>query len=139
MSRTLSFSHSHTHIYRTVAPAGLSAKEIVAFVVYCTEAEDVATLPKLHYCTLAHICSQPESTGISIGVAALQHQISHIPHELSTRLNRAFVDGNFIEKGILLPQQPRNSNNRRRMSAIPQEPLFSAAKCPSTFTIVPLG
>ncbi|KAL7540736.1 hypothetical protein ACHAXR_010737, partial [Thalassiosira sp. AJA248-18] len=105
----------------------LTPKEVIACVEYCIDClndDDCCNFAETTVLQwLGHICSRPEY----LAVLPMQVQLSHILHELSVRLNRAFLDGNVEDRGILPPHN-KPSNSRRR-NAIPQESLLAVAKC----------
>jgi len=105
----------------------LTAKEIlgcVDYIILCLNNDDCCNyceVQLLHW--LVYICSRPEY----LCHLPVQGQLSHVLHELSTRLNRAFVEGHVEERGIL----PSGKSMHRR-GAISQECLLAVSKCLSS-------
>ena len=123
-------SHEYTDRNRGTR---LSRKEIegcVNYILNCLNDDDCCSHPGvesslLHW--LVHICSRPEY----ICHIPPNKELSFILHELSTRLNRAFVEGHVEERGILPPVDRRRVKINNR-SAISQECLLAVSKCLSS-------
>ena len=119
-------SHNYTDRDRGTR---LSSKEILGcidYIIHCLNDDDCITqsnveVSLLHW--LTHICSRPEY----LCELPVHGHLCHVLEELSQRLNRAFVEGQIQERGIM----GTNKKIVHHRSAISQECLLATSKCVS--------